>query len=774
MTDRRRVQTRDPNRGRGRLQVHATPVARPLAVQDTASETKRRADQLVTSLATISPKLNAHLQEEQRSYAAAQALQAEGRLHGLTFEEATDLVRSGELRETESPWFDAAFRKQYGLLLASQTKGQIEAEYESFDFENDSIDSLLKPKLAGAIEVFAGDTLVEAGYAEGIRGYATRFRQQHAENEDTFRRNKSLDRAYSLMAEGFTERLLSGASPEDLSAFVRDQYHQNQTLGIKPKEMDGFLLELGSVAASEGRPDVIEALFEEDRTSLEGDKIPAVINKRGLTNQVLRLKTSAEAVRDQQRRIAQAEMKAAQAAELAAFEREERELLVSLEVAAAEGTLTGTQRNLLQQLELAGVYTSEEAKDLLIRNDRAALDLQAEEEFRLSELALSKADAEFLLNGDSGLIQDTRLVSGDRSKTLSAERREQNAIAALRAQYTDDPVGYLQAVSLSGVVDEGIARNMRVSWRTAAEVILGDQEEGGRELEALQSALDHFRIIKETQPAMVDKYLPDHSGQVFYRLANYEYERTGDAQTALRTAVRAVSERTFNPAIVSQVSRQQMRDAVELVAAGGWFDGTGENAGAIESSIRAVVPKYSAVGAERAIELAAEEVLENRFNLEGNSYLRPTGPMPTDVEGLLTTLRSIYADEIGDRYPLFDQEDFVIVPTPTNRNVWVFMPQIDGIPAAVPPLATFSNRELGNPDLRRELYRKGRLADGQREERRRAVELAALNSEIKETEALLEQASDSETRRENGLLSPSVYKSNLEALRDQLEALEGG
>lgn len=99
-------------------------------------------------------------------------VEAYDQLQGMTLEEADAAVKSSQMSETDNPYFQAAFEKQFGIAYAAQRKREIVQSYETeFDKDNGDLEEFLIGVFQEDQNAYGGNEFVSSGIREGMGGF---------------------------------------------------------------------------------------------------------------------------------------------------------------------------------------------------------------------------------------------------------------------------------------------------------------------------------------------------------------------------------------------------------------------------------------------------------------------------------------------------------------------------------------------------------------------------------------------------------------------------
>lgn len=203
-----RVQVDQLNRQQ-RVRPVAAPVARPTTVR--APDRSNSYTQLAEAIAAFQPEFEAMGQQRLQEYAAEQEALAQGKIGGMTFEEATQAMKDGTIRQSESPWFQAAFNRQYGQRLATEAKRQALEKYRSIDFTaGQTVDDIIGEVQTELEPLIGGNALIQTGYMNEAADFFDRLRSQAADDFSKYQVKEAYNNHIVVTKEALDEVVPKG------------------------------------------------------------------------------------------------------------------------------------------------------------------------------------------------------------------------------------------------------------------------------------------------------------------------------------------------------------------------------------------------------------------------------------------------------------------------------------------------------------------------------------------------------------------------------------
>ena len=651
---RERVQVQGP-RGAAPLQT----VARPGAVSAGAPRVGvSKGAMLAQSLAQIEPELRGHLRERQAEYEKEQAERAYDTLQGMTFDQAKQLVDNGNLRETENPWFEAAFQKQFGVSYAGKRKRDIMLAYETqFDKHNGDIEGFIAGHVQRDASLYGENKFVSAGIREGMGEFLTRLRDQHAEFKAGVIKETAVDQFRGVARTTVDEAVTAGADP---SAAVRNLYGQHrQALGLSYKQMDDNVIALAAEYAEAGDVATVEALLTTEVVGEDGVKVGSFTSRARYASDAQRILNSA--------RKKQAELN----------RQAGTELIVDKRTKAAAGTLTDTDITSLETLRDDEVISQEMYESLLTQNNNAkaraagaAYEGLLEENYRThvaNEVMAGRGYgvSDYVYNGADG---KPRTVKRD---AVMTEVVNETLAQMAKQDYTENEMAATLASWGVGTNFEVWENALTDGYLSLGQALTKAGPEG--EIELPQPALAAYGTWKNLSeyPNLRARHVKDNKALRLYQDAE-ALERGGmDPQTALLTASR-IDRNASRTGLSTQLDRDTFNNELRRVQSSGGFLGFGETevanggyvAQTIEKSARILVD--AGLPPSRAVEQATRMFEESHTVINGAAVNTRNKLVPPEFGDM----GEVMIDEFATKHGA-DADDLTLIPSLNGEQTWV-------------------------------------------------------------------------------------------------------
>lgn len=244
-----------------------SPSARPVDTYVVPGQAASPLNDALKALSVFSPKLQEAADRANQSAIEEQQALAERKIGGMTYEEAKQAVTRGDLHEFGSPWFRAAFEKQFGIRAAGEMRRHAEEAIATQDMTEVDPDR------------FTADLMkqYQADLPQG-RFATSGFNQTAAQVADMVRQKVNSDRvantvklrdenAFQNMQDLVEQGRSNGDPPAKIAADVRDAMKGNRdTLGMSYEAQYNTLARVVQVLGQQpGNEEVIGALGQVDR-----------------------------------------------------------------------------------------------------------------------------------------------------------------------------------------------------------------------------------------------------------------------------------------------------------------------------------------------------------------------------------------------------------------------------------------------------------------------------------------------------------------------------
>lgn len=648
---RERVQVQGPA-GAQQLQT----VARPGATSSGAPRMgTSKGIQLAEALSSISPEITRQLTEAQAVYEERQAARAYDTIQGMTFEQAQAMVDGGQLRDTENPWYAAAFQKQFGLAYAGRRRRQIADAYENqFDKHNGDIEAFLAAQTQRDLSLYGDNRFVASGYREGMGEFATRLRDSHAEFRSSVVRSTSLDQFRGAAATVIDEAVAQNADPSEAARGLYEQHRQ--AFGLTYQQMDDNILELAAEYAEAGDAATVEALLGTDVVGADGQRVGSFLTRTRYAEQANTILNRARTKRGSLDR------------EFMTGE------VVGLRQRAGGGALTEEDRGMLEGMKRDGLISQEMHESLLVQNTNAIARANSASYDGLQESSYKDHVANELLAGRAFGVTDFTYQSPDgKTHTIGRDAVMDQVVSETLTSMARN--GYSEGEMAATLASWGVGSTFQV-WENAlsdgylalGQALSSAGPDGTVELPpAALAAYGTWRNLAE-YPNVRARHVKDGTALKVYRDAE-ALERGGmDPETALLQAGRIDRNETR-----SGVSRSLDRSSFERSVNGladlpGFTTGDASNMGWVSATVERTtrVLMDSGLPQSKAQEEAVRMFEESHTPVNGVYVNTRNKLIPPEFSDMSTIMIDQFAQQYGE-----DPNDLTLIPTLNGEQTWV-------------------------------------------------------------------------------------------------------
>jgi hypothetical protein len=608
--------------------------------------------QLAESLSSLRPALGDFIETARQDYVKSQEEKAYDTIQGMTFEQASSAVQSGDLKKTESPWYRAAFQKQYGLAYAANRQREITTAYNNeFDKDNGNIDQFLAKYAQDDMEKFGDSEFIRAGVREGMSGLFDRIKDNQASYADTSLQTRSAEQFYTLADNAVSNAVAQGGDVNSALTALTAQH--KSALGMKPEDMDNQLFTLAAGYAEKGDTKALEAVLNADPNGLGplATRSSFAVKASGL--------------------METAKAKAGEAGRTA-----NTYSVVELSERASSGALDDVDRQQLEEYKAQGVISQREHEGLLETQTNAESAAVAKAfSSRLKSDALGAA-TDLLRSGKIATLQDIKVVNPHTGSEVSFSADE------LEKQVVDEQ---MNALAGKGATPQVMAAQMS-SWGTSQKFsVWEDSMSDG--YTALTSQLttagpDGLTTIPEPakagyaiwrglegSKALRDRHVTDSAAAQVYRDAELleEYGAMEPEEALLASA--RIDRKAARDNLSKAIDRDAFAAAISSIEPS-WFgmSNPAANQGdaniALEGLARVYVDR--GLSPKVAVKKAAEDVSRTMKPINGVLVNVRDKFIPSNFEDIVTAT----LDDFVKANPKVDRDDITLWPV-DGQDSWI-------------------------------------------------------------------------------------------------------
>lgn len=254
------------------LSPNASPVDRSVGgVNPGGADVYRSATTtLLSELSKVEPKLQAVLAERERMLREQAELEAQRQMTKMSFDEAQEAVKTGQLPASENPYTKEAWKRLYGTRAGLEsTRAMLEEYNTTFDKDNGDIQELINKHRQPVLDMFGDDVQLNRGFYAAANDAEQKIKNAHTEYSITKKEADAAQAISDIAGETMRRGMESGATPEQIAIEVHRQTDASAKLfGLEVRQIEGFLMKTLEPLASEGNVDLVKAILENKRGGL--------------------------------------------------------------------------------------------------------------------------------------------------------------------------------------------------------------------------------------------------------------------------------------------------------------------------------------------------------------------------------------------------------------------------------------------------------------------------------------------------------------------------
>ena len=637
-----------------------TDLGQPEAVRVTARPTmdraptfslqQSRAGALAQSLVSIAPTLSGYVKEFQDEYQADEENRAYDTIQGMTYEQARDLVKSGQMRDTESPWYQAAFEKQFGMVYAGRRKRElVDAYNNSFDKHNGDLDSFIAEFAGEDLGKFGGSKFIMSGYREGMKGVLPTLRDQHAEWQSNWTRETVTENFGQIATNAIDFALEAGDNPMEA---VRTLYADHkEAFGMTFAEMDAEVFKLAGIYAERGNLEAVEAILGYDAVGADGVNVGSFLSRPKYALQAEKLLDTARANRGE------------------ALREENTATVVGLQEQAATGTLDIEAATALRDSEQ---ITLGEYERLILQNETAIRTETVKAQSRQQIDAVNTEALKLIAAGKAYAIQDVTVMGENgKPKTLTRQSLVDDNVNAYLNQMVAKgtaPAVIAQELSRLGVDTTFSPWEQLLSngYLTLTDSLAKPDKDGNIKLP--DTALEGYATWKALNeaPQLRSRHINNRDAEDVWAAA-WLLESVGGYSTedALLRAAAPPSE--AGKAAANSFSRDEFSALADSIEPG-WGGDEMSNGATALGQTEALAKFFIARGVpkKKAVEQAITDYKNSHTTINGASVNTRNIYMPQNFEDASLVALQEFAEQYDE-----DVDDLTLVPAHDGSNNWI-------------------------------------------------------------------------------------------------------
>ncbi|TWT10628.1 hypothetical protein [Reyranella sp. CPCC 100927] len=640
---------------------------------------------LAKGLAQINPHVRRYLEDDVEDRKVEAEQWAQGKIAGLTNDEAKKLVADGSMPEFADPWKRAALTKYTGILAASAAANEATRIYSTdFDRVNGDVDAMLKGVYTAATKGFEGDKVFMAGFGSSWLSSVAKLRGQQVVDKSKDFQTDKIEKVMGVFRVDIDNAVAAGDLSR-LSGIINSRYAANHSvLSMNKRDQDDIVWTLAQQYATNGRKDVVEALLNHkgaDGTMLR-DRAKFAAHAEGLLNKAddVAHKNGREGAIDER------------VAWLTKSDRGE------LDHDAFKAWLSKPEnKNKFKPSDIEQMLRNDAAHKLTNANKEAAksaaLDLD-----RTIQAQEDRALEYGMRAGEMGTLSAVDRVPFFTKEDVKYGRSEPSggwSAAEFRTKVIDKYLATSQAQFAADVKSVGEAEatkrqwNRELAWFTNNgvnhpkwEQVLGAGAQaaslptiaGQAPSPVAQAGADLYVRLWAQAPNMAAGMLKDRKAMQFYEAYRLAREGSGDPKHALLMALNYTADPTQFDKPEYRAKLNDVKTAADRIDPTGWFGTAPKNKAWLASMVNERAQFYAHwTSVDEAVKNAADHVKRNIAVINGYAIPKPQGvdgkQVPPGFEKLIEVRLEAFTKEHGKKYG-FDKDDLMVIPTDNGFGAW--------------------------------------------------------------------------------------------------------
>lgn len=611
---------------------------------------------LASALQDINPGLQQFMWNRETQNREEDTRRAHDAIAGLTFDQAQERIASGEMDRTESPFYQAAYKKQFGIVYAGERKQHLLDRYaQDIDKFNGDVDGFLAHAAQEDMDKYGNDKFVLAGIREGMGDFAGEVRAQHRDSIRKATQETAVSRFGDSLGVEYTQALKDGRDPIAAVRYLAEG--QAKLLGITGPQIDDAFMTMAQGYAAQGNVDEARRILTTEITAADGTKLGAYSTRPAYATKAASILNAGAAKATETQRIALTGE------------------IMGLKTMASQGALTREGQDRITALRQSDIISQSEYEGIIGVNQKA-LNEQADRAYGARVEAESASDAAAAMREGRGwAVQDRTYVDGsgntkvikakdmtakvvsDTYGTMLKQGKTVPEIAAVLSSFGSD----VEVGDWSKLMNDG---NMALTTATVkagkdGSVQVPEQAAAGFEL---YRSLSPFKMLR-------DRHITPEA-QAIYSDAEVLMQNGMDAGAALAEAASA-DRSAANP--IPRISDKIVSDAVDDTD----FSGT-INRGQIGGTIQRLASIYMRdyhLPADKAVEAAKGNVAASTITINNVAVNRRNRYVGPDFEKAATTAVRAFAKAQGD-----DEGDLTLMPADDRGDRWIVVYADTGMP----------------------------------------------------------------------------------------------
>lgn len=705
----KRLQTRDLN------QKVLQPEARPVDtfVAPGGVDPSQGLRQLADALENVQPTLHAYGSKRMEQHKEEMNYLAEGRLGGMTIDQALAERKAGTLAESDDVWYQKALEFAFAKKLTRYREDDLIRRLSgestagegmpsnAIDPLRMNVDEVLADQITSDFDEYGIDPSSPSGgaYTRQMEATRTRLLDFQAKAKSDEAKRQAYDASFSAFSEVIANGEAQGFTPQQIHSGIQQQIRENEALfRLNKEEQNEHILRLADQLASQGKYQLVNEILYGDRVQANGQNIPGLGTSGRYADTASKIlsKAASQAAANQSEAQFNAHVNFNSLAvngelnekELAEWRKQNPHIISDAQAQryiVANRNAREKAHQLRMQIEIntqaqftANEINSERDSELIASMESGQLPLYdafnyAEVDKKTGELKLKPMDAEKIKDYGRDLYLEKY------SPTIAQKRQETPQQTLIRET---------EVLSKNGIEHPRVKRVLN-----AGVIALGAVAASGTgEIPpAFSQGLVMYQTLRSTNPAYLNKHIKPTDAELYeLTIAGKDLLGLSDEQAAL-SAYRVMNG---EGAVNKDIAKQEVANAIGKIIEVDrtfWFDSPVNNPGIVSARITNLATQFRRLGLspEDAVKQARDKIKGDY--IEVNGWAVPTGGtvIPSHFE---ETVKERIA-EIAKRLDL-DEEDLTVSPIGQAPNTWSIVYGASGLPVDPSDRSVFTTQGL--------------------------------------------------------------------------------
>lgn len=608
-----------------------------------------RAGALAQSLVSIAPKLSGFVDEFQQDYQEEEANRAYDQIQGMTYEEAQAAVKSGTMRDTESPWYQAAFEKQFGTVYAAKRRRELVDRYNNeFDKHNGDLDTFLAEFAGEDLDKFGGSQFIMSGYRNGMAGSLGQLRDNHAEWKSSWTKERVQENFGSIAYDRVTQTVSEGGDLNEVLGAMKGE--NREAFGATYAEQDAGIFGVAERLAAEGNVEALEQLLTLEQVGPDGTVIGSYMNRPRYATQAAKLLETAKATAGEKMR------------------EENTATVVGLQQQAASGQLDIDLATTMRDQEQISLG---EYERLIGANETAQVKATTAAQVAQYTDTLKTEALKAVTSGNAYAVRDVTLTDATgKTHTFTRDELIEGAVVdSLDVMASNGATPALMAEQLSSygvdVTYPAWENLMSDGYLPLTENLATPDKDGNITLpDTALKAYATYKALNET-PNLRSRHINNRDAEDVWSAASLLEQNGYSVEDALLRAAAPVTE--AGKAAANSFQRAEFTALADSIQPGVLGEDVANGAAALGQT-EALAKFFIARGVPRkqAVKQAISDYQGSHTNINGASINTRNVYLPQNFEDASLVVLQDFAEEHDE-----DVDDLTLIPALDESNNWI-------------------------------------------------------------------------------------------------------